>query len=336
MAGPPELHPILCAHLGDRTSSWSIGDWGAIAEFHWLPDDPAATTTDAGLQVATPGGALRLRLRDDVVPYAYQTLSRFPDRWLHGVTLCLPWRRARRAARQVLTELGPDRDAVRPADRGKLLFDLGLGLPTVDACVRTDEPALVAALRRGGGQSLLARGNPAMAAIKDASPHRVFTSALGRLEVYQPIGHPDAHPRTPEGPHTHVLPNLLGARRPRTGAGDAPAYHRACVTLYPAHPLLDGLGRRRPYDADAHARFDGLLDTWGDPAFVAEKRRASEAMDRGLTPEGFRPPTDRRGRQALRVAVRELAQRGGETAIVLAWRRRFDPARAPRRPHGAH
>lgn len=337
MAGPPDLHPILRAHLGDRASSWSIGDWGAIAEFHWLPDDPAASTPPgAGLQAATPGGALRLRLRDDVVPYAYQTLSRFPDRWLQGVTLCLPWRRARRAARGVLTELGPDRDPVRPVDENKLLFDLGLGLPTVDACVRTDDPALITVLRRAGGQSLLAHGNPAMGAIKEASPHRVFTSALGRVEVYQRIGHADAHPRTPEGPHTHVLPSLLGAGRPRAGADDAPAYHRACVTLYPSHPLLDRLGRRRPYDPHAHARFDGLLEAWGDPAFVAEKRRATVAMESGLAPRSFHPPADRRGRQALRVAIRELAQRAGETTVILDWRRRFDPARVPGHPHGAH
>ena len=50
-----------------------------------------------------------------------------------------------------------------------------------------------------------------MGMILAANPHRVFISRLGRIEVYQPIPPPSG--KSPEGPHTHVLPKLLKSGR---------------------------------------------------------------------------------------------------------------------------
>lgn len=334
------------SHLEDHTCSWSIGGYGAIAEFHWLPDDPSGPPRGPpsdppsghceSLRVATGAGALALTLRDDIVPYAYQGLSRHPDRWLQGVALCLPWRRARRAARTELTELGPDRNALRAGDRGALLFDMGLGLPHVDACVRSDEPDLLMRLRAGCGRSLLEPGNPLMRVLKEASPQEVFVSQLGRVEVYQRIGQAGVRPSTPLGPHTHVLPRLLSARRANADDHDAPPYHRACAYLYPKHPLMDNLGHRKPYDRDAHGHFTELLESWGDAAFLAEKKRASEAMRAGADARDYQPPADSKSRHALRIAIREHAQEGGNVRVLRSWRMRFDRVRAPSHPHLVH
>ena len=337
------LRATLRAHLQDRFTSWSIGGYGAIAEFHWLPnddlgddpgDDPA--NDPQGLRVATDAGALALELRDDVVPHAYQGVSRHPDRWLQGIALCLPWRRARRKARNVLTELGPDRHAIRAEDRDAVLFDMGLGLAHVDACVRSNSSELLKTLRAYCGRSLLAPGNATMPAVKEASPQRVFVSQLGRVEVYQRIGSAGVHPLTPLGPHTHVLPRLLAARRSNAEADDAPAYHRACATLYPKHPLMDNLGNRKAYDRDAHAHFTALMDRWGDAAFLTHKRQAIRAMRGGVIARRYQAPTDAKGRHALRIAIRELAQQMGDTDIIDAWRRRFDRVRPPTHPHLVH
>ncbi len=335
MSASRSLRATLRAHLNQRASSWSIGGYGAIAEFHWLPDDCLGNDSEI-LQVVTGAGALSLELRNGVVPHAYQGLSRHPDRWLQGISLCLPWRRARCGARTVLSELGPDRHAIRREDGGAVLFDLGLGLPHVDACVRTDSPELLKILRAGCGQSVLAPGNSVMSAVKEASPHRVFVSQLGRLEVYQRIGEPAAHPATPLGPHTHVLPRLLRAGRARAEDNDAPAYHRACATLYPKHPLMDNLGNRTAYDRGAHARFTALMERWGDTAFLAEKKRATRAMRDGVDARRYRAPANTKGRHALRIAIRELAQQIGETHAIDDWRRRFDRVRAPSHPHLVH
>lgn len=342
MNASPDLTTALRAQLEDHACSWSVGGYGAIAEFHWLPDDSNGHANElgggngAGLSVATEAGALALHLGDGVVPFAYQGLSQHPDRWLQGVALCLPWRRARRAARNLLTELGPDRGAIRAADRDALLFDMGLGLPHVDACVRSGDARLLESLRAGCGRSLLEHGNPLMPVIKEASPHRVFVSEIGRVEVFQPIARPGARPATPLGPHTHVLPRLLAARRANADDHDAPPYHRACAYLYPRHPLMDNLGRRKPYDRDAHAQFARLLRDWGDPDFLAEKHRAREAMGARVDAHAYRPPGDRKGRHALRIAIRELAQEGGDAHVLAEWRKRFDRVRAPAHPHLVH
>jgi hypothetical protein len=331
MTAPPgNLQAILRAHLDDRASSWSIGGYGAIAEFHWLPgDNPGEDSGDdrEGLQVVTDAGALLLQLREDVVPHAYQSVSRHRDRWLQGITLCLPWRRAGRGAREVLTELGPDRQAIRRRDRDAVLFDMGLALPHVDACVRSDSPDLLRVLRAGCGRSLLEAGNAVMPAIMDASPQRVFLSQLGRLEVYQRIGR--AGQPTPLGPHTHVLPRLLAAQRANAEDNDAPAYYRACAYLYPKHPMIDNLGNRKAYDRDAHAQFTALMERWGDASFLAERQRATRALRTGMDARHYQAPADAKGRYALRIAIRELAQQMGDSDIIEAWRTRFDRLRPP-------
>lgn len=330
-----DLGALLRAHMDDRASSWSIGGYGAIAEFHWLPTDRPRRQRD-DLQVVTDAGALSLELRDDVLPHPYLSVSRHPDRWLQGMALCLPWRRARREARTVLTELGADDDAVRSRDREAVVFDLGLALPHVDACVRSDSPPLLRALRAACGHPLLAPGNTVMAAIKEANPHRVFLSQLGRLEVYQPIGRAGQRPPTPLGPHTHVLPRLLATKRANAEDNDAPAYYRACAYLYPKHPLVDNLGRRKAYDSEAHAAFTTVLERWGDPRFLAERQRAMQAIRAGEDPRSYQAPGDANGRHAMRIAIRELAQQLGTNDVIQAWRSRFDRVRAPEHPHLVH
>ncbi len=110
-------------------------------------------------------------------------------------------------------------------------------MPQVDFCLRTNDAALIAEIRRSAGERILEPGNRVMEAIKEASPHRVCISALGRIEVYQHIPAAGRHVRTPEGPHTHLLLRLLKA-----GPGDAavtaiPPGLVACLTLYPARRL---------------------------------------------------------------------------------------------------
>ena len=87
--------------------------------------------------------------------------------------------------RTVLTEIGPDRDALREEDRAAVLFDLGLGTLQLDACIRILDAGVVAALRNWVGRSLFEAGNPAMGLILATSPNRVFARerlSLGRSD----------------------------------------------------------------------------------------------------------------------------------------------------------
>jgi len=108
---PPDhdLQALVRAHLASAASGWSIGTFGALAEFHRAEDEPASAN---GLGVATARGAIAIRLIPGVVPVAYERPLAAPDAWAHGLAFCLPGASARGAVRRVPTELGPDRGAL--------------------------------------------------------------------------------------------------------------------------------------------------------------------------------------------------------------------------------
>ena len=124
-SGVSDLRELVADHLRSAKSSWSIGAFGAIAEFHREPSEAADAREFA---VVTAGGAIAVRLEERCRAFAYELLSARSDLWLHGVALCLPASEARMTGSTRVTELGPDREALRPDDRNSVLFDLGLGL----------------------------------------------------------------------------------------------------------------------------------------------------------------------------------------------------------------
>lgn len=120
----------------------------------------------------------------------------------------------------MLTELGPDDNAIRGIYRMGILFDMGLSLPQCDFCIRTTDPKLLAELRANAGRSLFEPDNPVMHTIFQTHPHRVALTNIGRVEVYQKIGGPDTGGVLPAGPHTHVLPKLLKTGRTHSANTD--------------------------------------------------------------------------------------------------------------------
>ncbi|MEQ8230187.1 MAG: hypothetical protein RKL32_00615, partial [Gammaproteobacteria bacterium] len=226
-----------------------------------------------------------------------------------------PTAHARGAARRALTELGPDRDAVRAAHRDKLLFDLGCGLPHADFLVRTADPALIALLRQHAGEFVTVPGHAVLEAIIDASPERVMCSYAARIEVYQRID----RRHTPAGPHTHLLPALLGRRQVQAAGLPYPADHLPVLTLHPENPLVDGDGASRPFARAAWQRFEALLARYGDAEYVAEKRRQVLAVQHGMDPRDYVAPRSRLGRLARRVALRQLVHTLPDAARCAAW-----------------
>lgn len=213
-----DLRRLIGSHLESATCAWSIGAPGAIAEFH---RDAAEPVELGELRAVTARGAIAV-----TVPVAARTF----EGGRHGIALCLPEDEARMAARASVTALGRDAGALRACDRGALLFDLGLGLANCDFCVRTADAALIDALGRAQGTALLENAT-LVEALKRASPQRVVRSRAARIEVFQDIA-PDGG-RSPEGPHTHLLPALLRGRRTHAADAGIPAGWLPCVTLYP-------------------------------------------------------------------------------------------------------
>ncbi len=230
------LAELLRDAVADPENSFSIGSLGAIAEFHRDASEPLTLDALERLSIAMPRGALSIDLRAGVVPITHENTTdegscRRAGETQREVLFCLPLAAATRHRRIVLTDLGPDHDAIHEADRAALLFDLGLGALNVDFCIRTTDRTLIELLRTGVGSSLFGPKSRLFPAIVDASPARIAISALGRIEVYQPI----AKTSSPSGPHTHVLPELLKTGRTHAAGTPVPDGYLPCLSLYSAN-----------------------------------------------------------------------------------------------------
>jgi hypothetical protein len=307
---------LIADQLADPEAQWSLGTFGAIAEFMRDADEPAEVVREEPVAaVVTPRGGVRLQALPGLKPVAFETVT--TQGWSQRVAFCLPERESAMGRRAVLTELGPDANALRGQDRDGVLFDLGLGVLQVDCCVRTSDAELIEGLRAQAGRSLFEAGNPAMGLILRHSPHRVFMTRAGRAEVYQAIPAPGG--TAPEGPHTHVLPKLLARGRTHAATEPIPKGWVSCAHLYPAHPLRDGYGRARPFDGVRYAAFQRLLSRHGDIEHVHLKRNVIKAINAGAGPEAIAMPADRFAQASIRIALRQLKASSGTSPNLTAW-----------------
>ena len=182
------LMTFLAGQLADIQAGWSVGAFGAIAEFTREPNETAELRRARdGISVVTGRGGFCIVPRPGLRLIASESPT--TESWSHRVALCLRQESCAMSRRTTLTEIGPDDAALRAEDRNSVLFDLGLGSLQIDAYIRVGDPDVVAALRDHTRKSVFAPGNEVMSIILAANPHRVFVSQIGRAEVYQ---HPAA------------------------------------------------------------------------------------------------------------------------------------------------
>jgi len=312
----PGAFDLITEQLADPEAQWSLGTFGAIAEFMRDADEPAEILhSEISCAVVTPRGGVRLLAHPELRPIAFETVT--TQAWSQRVAFCLPQAASAMSQRGLLTELEPDNEALRGEDRGAVLFDLGLGALQVDCCIRTADRELVQGLRTHAGRSLFESGNPAMGLILAHNPHRVFITRAGRAEVYQPIPQPGG--KAPEGPHTHVLPKLLAHRRTHAATEPIPRGFVSCAHLYPAHPLRDGYGRARQFDAARYSAFQRLLSRHGDIEHVRMKRNVVKAISAGAAPNAIAMPSDRFVQASVRIALRQIKASEGTSPALAAW-----------------
>jgi hypothetical protein len=312
--------------LRDLAAQWSAGTYGAIAEFSRDPIEPAdVVCAQFGGAASTARGGIRVELCKEIRAVAYETTAKNRDQWGHAIALCLADDCAM-GRRTTVHELGPDSAAIRPEDRDSILFDLRLGAAQVDVCVRASTPELLSALRAGEGRSLFDITSPATAAIFKASPHRVFVTRIGRAEVYQPI--PPADGKSPEGPHTHLLPKLLRSGRTHPATVPIPQDWIPCLHLYPAH-----LGTAKPFNRAEFDAFQKALALFGDRELLELKKRVFDGVAAGDSPEALIVPQSWFARGVIRVALRQLKPLNGSSSSLSQWRQAYDLAE-PGRGHG--
>jgi hypothetical protein len=314
---------LLHEQIADADTQWSLGTFGGIAEFSRDRDETVSLTQSAtGAAAVTARGGIAIELSDDCRPFAFECITKAS--WSQRVALCLPADNCAMNRRAVLTELDADHGALRPPDRGSILFDLGLGAMQADLCVRIADPDTVTQLRRHCGRSVFDPANPAMGVLLQTNPHRVFISRIGRIEVYQPIPSPSG--KSPEGPHTHVLPKLLKSGRTHAATEPIPEGWIPGAHFYPGHPARGG-----SFDVAGHESFQRMIASFGLPDSIAIKRRVADAIEAGEPPSastisGWAIAQDRHGRTSVRIAIRQLKAAGMASPTLHAWVAQFDNA----------
>ncbi len=316
-----EVSDFLADRLGDTETGWSLGTFGAIAEFTRDADEPVVLDRDdVSASAITARGGLHIAWHPELRPIASESLTK--ESWSHRVALCLPETACTMNRRSEFTEVGLDREALREEDRAAVLFDLGLGALQADFYVRSSDREVIAALRGCAGKSIFNPGSAAMKVILAANPHRVFASRLGRIEVYQSI--PPADGKSPSGPHTHVLPKLLAHGRTHAATEPLPDGWIPCAHLYPPNPVRDKFGRSRAFQSGHHAAFQELLMRFGDPQLSALKRSVIDAVATGHEPFAAAPPNNKFARTAVRVALRQMQASDRSPAALAAWLSAYD------------
>ena len=240
------LAALLAEHIRETRSSWSMGSYGAVAEFFQEAGEAVDIGDSDALSSVTPRGGIRIEPRKDIGICAYENSSNHGDAQQH-IAMCLPDSIARMSGNEVLTELGPDTTALRVDDRDAVLFDLGVssigaGCFQLDFCIRTGDSDLIDFLRDHRGLSIFDHGSPVFPRLLEAQPHRVVITGLGRIEVYQEIGGEHTNDKTPEGPHTHLLPDLLSMNLTHSAETPIKDGWVPCAFLYPDKLVLSEPG----------------------------------------------------------------------------------------------
>ena len=330
MNAPTTAIDLLHREISDPDTQWSLNTFGAIAEFSRDHDEPARLTQSfVAVSAVTARGGITLRHHPRSRPFASEGITKAG--WNQRIAVCLPASDCTMNRRSVLTEIGAEHEALRPEDRESVRFDLGFGALQDDFHVRIGDRDIAGRLREYAGRSLFEPGNPAMGMILAANPHRVFASRLGSIEVYQPIPH--ASGKSPDGPHTHVLPKLLKSGRTHPATEPILDGWVPCAHIFPPHPARNGLGDSRPFDAAGHRRFQQIMTTCGDRDALAIKQRVVDPVRAGEPPAAM--AGDRHGRTSIRIALRQMKAEGHASPALAAWLVSFDQGRRERPDDGA-
>jgi predicted Fe-S protein YdhL (DUF1289 family) len=232
---PDEVAGFIADSLVQRSGTWVVGCHGATAEFMFGADEPAEVSVTPDLRAVTARGALRF------VPLpnlrALQWRDPRAENGTRAIFIVIPRPREVSAPSLLLTDCGPDAAAIRPADRGDPLFDLGLGREQMRFAVRSANHEVSAALREAAGLPFDAVLQRCGKALLEHSPTRVVETALGRIEVFTSIPAPGG--KSPDGPHTHLLPGHLALQRATPAGVDLPEAYSLCATFYPRNPPED-------------------------------------------------------------------------------------------------
>lgn len=218
-----EIAGLIASVVAGGAGSWSFGVHGAVAEFDGCDAERVVSRLGRVIESRTSTASMRITVGDDTRMFSLNKPGTDePFAFVLGVP-----ESSVVGGRTSLTNVGPDLQAMLPEGRHGTLFDLGLGSRAASFCVRGDN-AISRFLDPHTGAQWFDVADILGPQLVAASPHRVITTSIGRVEIYTPIPPPDA--ASPRGSHTHLLPGELdlGLELP-PGIGMDPHYVPAAI-----------------------------------------------------------------------------------------------------------
>jgi len=283
---------VVHDYMSDAETAWHIGEY---ATFSRDKDDEQVTISldHAGGLIVSKKGAVRIAITamSRLVPAEGLT----EELWVQAGLLCLRDVDAGMATRSVLTELGNDIMAAQPLGRLATLFDLGLGVPHVDLCVRTANERLCRLLREREGTTIASTDTELSNAIIELGADFVTLSRMGRIENF-------GQRSTPEKPLDLLPPNG----------------YAVCLSFEPPRPQ-----KKAPFDEATFGAFRVLYGIFADPKLIRLKQSVSDALRDASNSEIVAIDTPE-ARTAVAVLLRQLAARDGLSDNLRRWRDAFD------------
>lgn len=223
-----EIASFVVQTLEQGQGTWVMGVVGAVAEFT-APYGAkiAVVVQDHNLVARTQNGAMRMKLGDDIRALTFDPpgLDRAPR-----IVLAVKRERGRLPVADGVTDVGEDTNALL-GECGTRLFDLGLSRKEARFCLRLGDSPARTALENAARLSFLQALPQIGPTLVAESPTRVIETALGRVEVQGKIPPPDA--RSPDGPHTHLLPDHLATNRSLPVGMELPRAYLPGAIFYP-------------------------------------------------------------------------------------------------------
>ena len=290
-----ETLKTLCTYLKENDYAVSIGGLGAIAEY----EDPIFQLEGSETLITVfsknKNGAMRAEISQDFEFLAKENLSNKSRLWNQEIIISSSTMHlSGKTTGGVLRELGKDANPLEESDEDHILFDLGVDLRNSLFCIRTCHDELIALMRGYIGKKITTPQHPVLEAIVDVSPTRVVSSKIGRIEVYQKI----SRIRTPTGPHTHLLPELLSLTSKQSVDNSPSTKALPMVTFHPKRR-----SRHDPYGVNSCQNFDRLLREFGDKDYYKAKNHAISGLLKKNLAENFRYFQSTIEKSALKIAL---------------------------------
>jgi hypothetical protein len=317
MKPPQPSFDILEQYLNDRSTSWSIGTFGAMAEFFHASTEPLRISKiNTALTAKTSLGSIQFTYTKSMQLIPYEGLSKLEGAWTQGVLVCIPITEAQMANRSVISE-------IKTKNKRSFIFDLGLCIRHLDICIKTDSKELIALFRANLGKSIFNPDLNLIEAIKNASPIRIFKSKSACIKVYSHI--PTTDGSHPLGPHTHFSTKLLKHNQTQAATIPVPADYVPVLAFYPPNPIRDEIGSIRPFDIKGFEHFQDLLSTFQPKPLARVKHMFRQAMNKGVGPDECTLPSTKAERTTLRVAIRQHYHSHGPSVLLSKWKANYEP-----------